>query len=54
MSPDGCTCGHLGSPFSILGIDSDNGSAFINHDLLRYCQSERLTFTRCRSAPRGA
>jgi hypothetical protein len=49
MSPDGCTCGHLGSPFPILGIDSDNGSACINHDLLRYCQSERLTFTPCRA-----
>jgi len=41
-------------PFPLLGIDSDNGSEFINNHLLRYCQRERLTFTRCRSAPRGA
>lgn len=35
-------------PFPLLGIDSDNGAEFINHQLLRYCQSERLTFTRSR------
>jgi IS30 family transposase len=35
-------------PFPVLGIDSDNGSEFINNHLLRYCQSARLTFTRCR------
>ena len=35
-------------PFPILGIDSDNGSEFINHELLRYCQDHRLTFTRSR------
>jgi hypothetical protein len=36
-------------PFPLLGIDSDNGSEFINHHLLRYCQQERITFTRTRS-----
>jgi len=35
-------------PFSILGIDSDNGSEFINDHLLRYCQKEHITFTRSR------
>ena len=35
-------------PFALLGIDSDNGSEFINHQLLRYCQGEHLTFTRSR------
>lgn len=35
-------------PFALLGIDSDNGAEFINHQLLRYCQSEQLTFTRSR------
>jgi len=35
-------------PFPMLGIDSDNGSEFINDHLLRYCQSERITFTRSR------
>ena len=38
-----------GFPFPLLGIDSDNGSEFINNHLLRYCQTERLTFTRCRT-----
>lgn len=36
-------------PFPLLGIDSDNGSEFINHELLRYCRAERITFTRSRS-----
>lgn len=35
-------------PFPLLGLDSDNGSEFINSDLLRYCQQQRLTFTRAR------
>ena len=35
-------------PFALQGIDSDNGSEFINADLLAYCQQERLTFTRSR------
>ena len=35
-------------PFSLLGIDSDNGSEFINDHLYRYCLKERLTFTRSR------
>ena len=36
-------------PFPLLGIDSDNGGEFINHHLFRYCQEERITFTRTRS-----
>jgi len=35
-------------PFSILGIDSDNGAEFINDHLLRYCEKEQITFTRSR------
>jgi len=35
-------------PFSILGIDSDNGSEFINAHLLCYCEKEQITFTRSR------
>lgn len=35
-------------PFPLRGIDSDNGSEFINAHLLRYCQIEQLTFTRSR------
>jgi len=35
-------------PFPMLGIDSDNGSEFINGTLLRYCQQEHITFTRSR------
>jgi hypothetical protein len=35
-------------PFDLLGIDSDNGSEFINHHLFAYCQQEGLTFTRSR------
>lgn len=36
-------------PFPLCGIDSDNGSEFINHHLVRYCIEEKLTFTRTRS-----
>ncbi len=36
-------------PFPILGIDSDNGSEFINWELFRWCQEHQLTFTRSRS-----
>lgn len=35
-------------PMPLLGIDSDNGAEFINAHLLRYCQQEQITFTRCR------
>jgi len=35
-------------PFPLLGIDSDNGSEFINANLLRYCNEEGITFTRSR------
>ena len=35
-------------PFPLRGLDSDNGSEFINHDLLRYCEQQHLTFTRAR------
>ena len=35
-------------PFPILGIDSDNGSEFINADLFEYCADHRITFTRSR------
>jgi len=38
----------LDLPFPLLGLDSDNGSEFINETLLRYCQSEKITFTRSR------
>jgi transposase InsO family protein len=36
-------------PFPILGIDSDNGSEFINHHLFDYCTEHKITFTRSRS-----
>jgi hypothetical protein len=35
-------------PFPVRGIDSDNGSEFINEDLLRYCAQHKITFTRSR------
>ena len=36
-------------PFPIIGIDSDNGSEFINHELKNYCDEQHITFTRSRS-----
>jgi hypothetical protein len=35
-------------PFPLLGLDSDNGSEFINQDLAAWCQRESITFTRSR------
>jgi hypothetical protein len=35
-------------PFPLLGIDSDNGSEFINKHLVAYCQQQKLSFTRSR------
>jgi hypothetical protein len=35
-------------PFPVLGVDSDNGSEFINHHLLDWTQRRQITFTRSR------
>ena len=40
-------------PFPLLGIDSDNGSEFINDQLFRYCQDEQITFTRGRAGKKN-
>jgi hypothetical protein len=36
-------------PFPLLGLDSDNGSEFINQHLYSYCSKEKITFTRSRA-----
>jgi len=36
-------------PFPMLGLDSDNGSEFINQSLYEYCRQWKITFTRARS-----
>jgi hypothetical protein len=36
-------------PMPMLGLDSDNGSEFINRGLYDYCRRNRITFTRSRS-----
>ena len=36
-------------PFPLLGLDSDNGTEFINDQLYRYCMDEKITFTRSRA-----
>jgi hypothetical protein len=38
----------LGLPFALVAIDSDNGSEFINHHLVRWCNKHKITFTRSR------
>ena len=35
-------------PFPLLGIDSENGSEFINWYFYKYCHDEKITFTRSR------
>jgi hypothetical protein len=36
-------------PFPLLGLDSDNGSEFINQHLYTWCQREGIAFTRSRT-----
>ena len=36
-------------PFDLIGIDSDNGSEFINAELYRYCMETNILFTRSRA-----
>ena len=36
------------TPFDWKGLDSDNGQEFINQILYKYCQREKLEFTRSR------
>lgn len=40
-------------PFPILGLDTDNGSEFINDLLLSYCEQQHITFTRGRVAKKN-
>jgi len=35
-------------PFSLAGLDNDGGSEFINWHLVRYCETNKLFFTRSR------
>lgn len=35
-------------PFPVIGVDSDNGSEFINHHLLDWTHRRQITFTRSR------
>lgn len=35
-------------PMPLLGLDTDNGSEFINHELFQYCETEKISFTRSR------
>ena len=37
-------------PFPLLGLDTDNGTEFINDLLMAYCEQEQITFTRGRPA----
>jgi hypothetical protein len=36
-------------PMRLLGLDTDNGSEFLNAELIGYCERERITFTRGRA-----
>ncbi|HLD85867.1 MAG TPA: transposase [Patescibacteria group bacterium] len=35
-------------PFKLLGIDGDNGGEIVNYHMLKYCQAEKLVYTRSR------
>ena len=36
-------------PFQLVGLDTDNGSGFMNYGLLAYCERETIQFTRGRA-----
>ena len=36
-------------PFDLKGLDTDGGSEFINYELLDYCETNKITFTRART-----
>jgi hypothetical protein len=36
-------------PFPLLGLDSDNGSEFINNALIKWCSQEHIQFSRSRA-----
>lgn len=36
-------------PFPVLGIDTDNGSEFLNNELISFCSRNHITFTRGRA-----
>jgi len=40
-------------PMPLLGLDTDNGSEFLNTDLLAYCARAHITFTRGRVAKKN-
>ena len=37
-----------GLPFNLIGLDSDSGGEFVNWHMVRYCEKEKLYFTRSR------
>jgi hypothetical protein len=39
---------HLALPFPLRGIDTDNGSEFVNEVLLTFCKTHEIEFTRSR------
>ncbi len=45
---DGLETSRARLPMRLLGLDSDNGSEFLNAHLVRYCTQEEITFTRSR------
>jgi len=36
-------------PFKIKGIDCDNGTEFLNHEMVAWCGARKITFTRSRA-----
>jgi hypothetical protein len=44
----GLQCARERFPVPLLGLDTDNGSEFLNNHLVRYCEQEHITFTRSR------
>lgn len=46
---NGITVARSLMPFALLGLDTDGGSEFINYEVLDFCETNHITFTRSRA-----
>ncbi len=50
---DALVCFRLALPFQLRGVDIDNGSEFLNNDLVTFCTQHHIEFTRSRPYPKN-
>ena len=50
---DALVCFRVALPFQLRGVDIDNGSEFLNNDLVTFCTQHHIEFTRSRPYPKN-